>query len=186
MRGTGFFSYAIFAATIGGFLFADNAYRSVYLVELGYPLTYIGLVMGGSRIIWWLVGRSISTIERYISLQRLILIELFAFPLYYIGAGYITNPWILGATFSLVIGWFWGRTEVYTDYFIDRIHDTRYRATVLSIKSQIGGIVQVTVSFAIAGVMGISYQLGFQTLGVVMFVLLAVIYWWGIRKVALS
>jgi hypothetical protein len=46
MRGTGFFPYAIFAAVIAGFLFADNVYRSPYLVELGYPLAYIGMVMG--------------------------------------------------------------------------------------------------------------------------------------------
>jgi hypothetical protein len=46
MRGTGFFPYAIFAAVIAGFLFADNVYRSPYLVALGYPLAYIGMVMG--------------------------------------------------------------------------------------------------------------------------------------------
>jgi hypothetical protein len=181
-KGTGFFPYAIFAAMITGFLFADNAYRSPFLTELGYPLTYIGFVMGGSRIVWWVVGRWIHTIEKYISFQRLILIELCIFPLYYITAGYISDPWLLGIVFSLVIGWFWGRNEVYTDYLIDRIPDRRYRTTVLSMKSQIENIVQIAISFGIAGVMGISYQLGFQMLGVMMFIILSMIYWFGIRK----
>jgi hypothetical protein len=85
LRGTGFFPYALFAATISGFIFADTVYRSPYLIELGYPLAYIGLIMGASRIIWWAVGRSIRTIEKYISFQNLLLIELIIFPLYYIG-----------------------------------------------------------------------------------------------------
>jgi hypothetical protein len=182
-KGTGFFPYAIFAAMITGFLFADNAYRSPFLTELGYPLTYIGLVMGGSRIVWWAVGRSIKYIERYISFQRLILIELCLFPLYYITAGYISNPWLLGIVFSLVVGWFWGRNEIYTDYLIDHISDSRYRATVLSMKSQIENVVQIVISFGIAGVMGISYQLGFQILGYLMFAILACIYYFGIRKI---
>ena len=83
-RGTGFLPYALFAGTIGGFLFADSAFRSPYLTSLGYPLVYIGLVMGGSRLVWWAVGRYITTIERYIPFQKLIVIELIVFPLYYI------------------------------------------------------------------------------------------------------
>lgn len=176
-----FFSYAFFAAVISGFLFADNAYRSPFLTELGYPLAYIGLVMGGSRIIWWAVGRSIKHIEKYISFQKLILVELCVFPLYYIGAGYISSPWILWLVFSCIVGWFWGRNEVYTDYLIDHIPDSRYRATVLSMKTQIENFIQIGISFGIAGVMGISYALGFQILWVVMFILLSGIYYFGIR-----
>lgn len=182
LKGLWFFPYALFAAVIGGFLFADNVYRSPYLIELGYPLMYIGLVMWGSRLVWWAVGRSIKSIEKYISFQKLILIELFVFPLYYIGAGYISNPWMLGAVFSLIVWWFWGRNEVYTDYFIDRIPDTRYRATILSVKTQLENLISIAISFGIAGVMGISYQLGFQILGIMLFFLLGGIFLFGIRK----
>jgi len=73
--------------------------------------------------------------------------------------GYIKNPWIVGIVFSLIVGWFWGRSSVYTDYFIEHMPDNNYRATILSIKSQIEGFVQIGVSFGIAGIMGISYQL---------------------------
>ena len=104
---SGFLSYALFAGVIGGFLFADNAFRSPYLISLGYPLSYIGLVMGGSRLVWWLVGRYIALIEKYISFSTLLISEIFLFPLYYTGASTLNNPWILGILFSLVIGWFW-------------------------------------------------------------------------------
>lgn len=101
--------------------------------------------MGGSRLVWWFVGRSIRTIEKYISFQLFILTEIFLFPIYYIGVGYITNPWGLGILFSLMVGWFWGR-----DVLINHIPDPRYRATALSMKAQIDNIVQVITSFSIA------------------------------------
>ncbi len=181
-RGSGLISYALFSGVISGFLFADNVYRSPYLVELGYPLAYIGLVMGGSRLIWWIVGRNIHHIEKYIPFEKLLLIELVVFPAYYMGAGYISNPWILGILFSLIVWWFWWRSEIYTDELMNRIHDDRYRSTLLSLKPQVTNILQVMIAFGIASIMGISYALGFQTLGVIMFILLSGIYFFGIRK----
>lgn len=159
LQKTGFFPYAIFSSVIAGFLFTDSVYRSPYLVELGYPLIFIGFVMGGSRLVWWIVGRSIQTIEKYLPFRMFILTEIFIFPLYYATVGYITNPWILGIFFSLMVGWFWGRNEVYTDVLLNNIPDPKYRATALSIKSQFENIIQVVVSFSVAGIMGISYQM---------------------------
>lgn len=182
LRGSWFFPYAIFSSVIAGFLFTDSVYRSPYLIELGYPLVFVGLVMGGSRLVWWMVGRSIKTIEKYISFKIFLITEIFLFPLYYIGASYITNPWVLGIIFSLMVGWFWGRNEVYTDILINHIPDHRYRATALSIKAQIDNVIQVTLSFAIAGIMGISYALGFQILWIVLFISLSLVYFFWIRK----
>jgi MFS family permease len=182
IRWRGFLSYSLFSGVISGFLFADNAYRSPYLVELGYPLMYIGLVMWWSRLVWWFVGRNIHHIEKRISFRTLVLLEIIIFPLYYIFAWYISNPWFLGVIFSLVVGWFWWRSEIYTDELMNRIHDDNYRSTLLSLKPQITNIVQVIIAFGIAWVMGISYALGFQVLGIVMFILLSGIYFFGMRK----
>lgn len=185
LRWSGFFPYALFVSIITGFLFADNVYRSPYLIELGYPLIYIGLVMWWSRIVWWIVGRSIKHIEKYIAFKTLILVELFIFPIYYIWIGYISNPWIVGVVFSMIVGWFWWRSSIYTDYFIEHMPDSRYRATILSIKSQITNFIQIGVSFWIAGIMGISYQLGFEVLGITMFILLGGTYFFWIRKISI-
>ena len=173
---TQFFWYALFAGVITWFLTADSAFRPLYLTELWYPLTYIGLVMGGSRIVWWMVWSSIHTIEKYVSSLTLVRIELFLFPLYYIVASYITNPWILGILISCIVGWLWGRNEIYTDMLIENIPDPKYRATLLSVKLQIENIIQVVVIFAISGIMGISYSLGFWVLGVVLLLLLISVY----------
>lgn len=183
LKGTGFFPYALFIAIISGFLFADNAYRSPYLVSLGYPLVYLGFVMAASRLIWWYVGRSVKYIERYISFQKLILLEICIFPLYYITTWYIENPWVVGTLFALIIGWFWWRAEIYTDHLIERIPDKKYRATALSLKSQMQNIFEMSISFGIAWVMGISYSLGFQVLWICMFLSLFWVYYFGIRQI---
>lgn len=111
---------------------------------------YIGLGMALSRLVWWYVGRSVKTIERYISFQHLVLLEVFLFPLYYITTGYIENPWIVLVLFSFTVGWFWGRSEIYTDHLIERIPDKRYRSTALSLKSQMQNIFEMSLSFGIA------------------------------------
>lgn len=183
LRGTGFFPYALFVAIISGFLFADQAFRSPYLVSLGYPLVYLWFVMAGSRLMWWYVARSVKTIERYISFEHLIILEICVFPLYYISTGYIENPWIVGTLFAIIVWWFWWRSEIYTDHLMERIPDRRYRATALSLKSQMQNVFELLVSFGIAGIMWISYSLGFQVLWICMFFLLFWVYFFGIRKV---
>ena len=177
-----FLSYALFAGIISGFLLADSAYRSLYLVEIWYPLIYIWFIMAWSRLVWWAVGKSIKTIEEYISFSSLIKIELLLFPIYYIGASHVSNPWILWIIFSLVIWWFWWRNEIYTDYLMDNTKNQKYRITRLSVKSQIENIIQIIVSFGIAWIMGISYQLGFHILWISLFIILSLVYFFWIRK----
>lgn len=65
---------------------------------------------------------------------------------------------------------------------MNRIRNERRRSTLLSVKSQISGLVQVTIAFGITGIMGYSYALGFQILGIIMFIVLGTIYWFGIRE----
>jgi MFS family permease len=182
LRGTRFFVYAIFSSLIAGFLFTDSIYRSPYLVELWYPLAFIWFVMGGSRIVWWIIWRSIKTIEKYMSFRIFIISEIFLFPLYYIWVSYIKNPWILWFIFVVMVWWFWWRNEVYTDALIEEIPDKKYRSTALSIKTQFENIIQVVASFAIAWVMWISYSLGFQILGIVLCISLSCIYIFFLRK----
>ena len=182
LKGSGFFPYALFSGVIWSFLFVDSVYRSPYLLELGYPLAYIGFVMAASRVVWWAVWRHVKNIEKHISFHTLILLELMLFPVYYGLVWYISNPWVLWTVFSLAVWWFWWRSEIYTDILMNHIPDKRYRSTGLSIKTQIANIIQVILSFAIAWVMAYSYQLGFQILGAVLFVLLVLIYLFGIRK----
>lgn len=179
---SGLFSIIVFSAIIGAFLMVDWSFRSPYLTSLWYPIMYIGFVMGFSRFIRFLVGRYAHKIEKIFSFKKLILIEIFLFSLYYISASFINNPYIVWIIFSLVTGYFWWRSEIYTDHIINLIPGQRYKSTILSIKWQIAGIVQVLMILIVGFIMNKSYKVWFLFMGIVLFISLMITYVFFIRK----
>ena len=75
------------------------------------------------------------------------------------------------------VGYFWARNYLVINIFITKfIKNSEYKATILSVKSQISLLIQVVVSFGIGFVMNYSYKLGYLTLGLIMFFLLSLLY----------
>ena len=170
------FSIILFAAIIGAFLMIDSIFRSPYLMSLWYPITYIGFVMWLSRFVWFLVGRYADRIENFVSLKRLMFLELLFFSLYYVSASFINNPYLIGIIFSIVGWYFRWRSEIYTTHIINRIPGQRYKSTILSIQWQISWIIQIIGMVIIWFVMTTSYKLWFLILGISLFILLMSVY----------
>jgi MFS family permease len=179
---TGLFSIILFSSIIVAFLMTDGSFRGPYLQSLGYPVMYIGFVMGLSRLVWFVVWKYASRIEDFIPFKKLMFLETFLFSLYYIFASFIDNPYLVWIIFSLVIGYFWGRSDIYTDHIINRIPWKKYKATILSIKGQIGGIIRIILLTIIGFVMNISYKLWFLVMGISLFVLLMLVYVFLLKK----
>ncbi len=179
---SGLLSIMVFSAIIAAFLMVDGSFRSPYLTSLGYPIIYIGFVMGLSRLVWFLVGRYAHKIENILPFKKLILAEVFLFSLYYMSASFISNPYLVWIIFSLVTGYFWWRSEIYTDHIINLIPGKKYKSTILSIKWQIGGIIQVIMMVTIGIIMNDSYKLWFFIMGITLFVSLMTTYLFFIRK----
>lgn len=179
---SGLFSIIVFSAIIGAFLMVDGSFRSPYLTSLWYPIIYIGFVMGLSRFIRFLVGRYAHKIEKILSFRKLILAETFLFSFYYISASFISNPYIVWIIFSLVTGYFWWRSEIYTDHIINLIPGQRYKSTILSIKWQIAGIIQVLMILIVGFIMNKSYKLWFLFMGIVLFISLMITYIFFIKR----
>ncbi len=79
--GTGFYPTAIFVGAIFGVLVGTAPYRSVYLESLGFPIIFIGSVMGLSRLIWFLLGRKMHLIEEKFGVEKILKFEMFFFPI---------------------------------------------------------------------------------------------------------
>ncbi len=171
-----FYPTAIFVGAISGFMLADSGYRYVYLDSLGYPIVLIGLVMGISRIIWFLIGHNIHFLEK-IGIKKLFLMELFLFPTFFFLVSYFSNPYLVGFIFSLFVGYYWGRSQLIINYFLNSlITNKNYKATMLSIQTQIQLVFQVIVAFGIGFIMKSSYKLGFFVMGVLLFLVLVSSY----------
>ena len=173
---TWFYSIGLFSAIIIAFLVSDSVFRYPYLESLGYPIAFIGIVMAGSRLVRFVVAHYTHKIEKLIKLKYLMLIEIFVFGWYYLTTSMINNPYILWIVFSLVIGYMWWRSDIYTDHLINCLPEKKHKTTMLSIKGRVGSIIQIVVVFFIGFVMTQSYKTGFTTLGIAIFIMLTGAY----------
>gem|GEM_PF-3344513 len=49
----------------------------------------------------------------------------------------------------MIIGYQWGRLSIIDKHLIDSLKDKKYKATMLSIKSQIASMIQIVLAVAI-------------------------------------
>src|SRR3989344_2478259 len=80
-RGNGFFSLAIFTSAITGFIIASNRYVYPYLGVLGFPIAYLGLIMGLSALVQYVVANNLDKFENKINLKKIFLFDLVIFSL---------------------------------------------------------------------------------------------------------
>ena len=171
-----FYSISIFLGAITGFAMAHSAFRPIYLENLGLPIIFIGSIMGISRIFWFLIGHKAHLIEEKTSIKKHLLIETIIFPLYFIIIGFFSNIYFLIFIMALVNGYMQGRNQITKNYLLKRIHSNNYKATMLSIQSQISSIFQFTIAFIIGFVFEYSFKIGFYVLGISLFLILLITY----------
>ncbi|MDR2416494.1 MAG: hypothetical protein LBD75_08115 [Candidatus Peribacteria bacterium] len=146
------------------FLVVDTPFRSPYLEELGYPIARIGMEMGGARLVWFIISRYAHKIEHYIPFNKLIVLEILLFSGYYITVSFLTNPYIVGILFSLMMGYCHGRYDIYTDHIINLIPRKKHKTTILSIGNLLFSVIQIVMGLLAGYMMSISYSLGFLLL----------------------
>ncbi len=173
----GFFLLSLFTGAAGGFLVATSGFREVYLQSIGYPIIYLGFVMGLSRLVWFIVGHNAHWLEENIGLKNLLKIEIIIFPLFFILAGLFSNPYVVGLIILIPIGYYLGRSQITEAYVLKHlIKDKRYKATILSVKSQVSLIIRAVTAFSIGYVMVYSFKLGYIVLGIILFLILLFSY----------
>ncbi|MBT4375863.1 MFS transporter [archaeon] len=175
--GTGFYTMAIFLGLIGGFILGMVGFNSPYVTSLGLPVIYVGMMMAGARLVWFVLGNYAHKIERKIKLKKLMIFEIIFFPTALILISLTKNPFVAIIFFALTTGYMFGRGGIFKSYFLNKFSiNKRYKATMLSIKAQISSIIAVIVAFAIGFVMNISFKLGYLTLGIILFILMFFTY----------
>ncbi|MFA6073588.1 MAG: MFS transporter [Candidatus Woesearchaeota archaeon] len=168
-----FYITSLFFGLIGGFLVAGTTFKEVYLQSLGMPIMMAGFAMGFSRIVWFVIGNYAHIISDYISFKKLMFLEMFLFPLFFILFILTSNIYILIGLFALTYGYYWARRPIEDYYFLHTYKfDKSYKATMFSIKEQISSIINFVSAFIIGFVMNISYHLGYAILGISLFVFL--------------
>lgn len=175
-RGTGFYTASLFVGFIGGFIIGLSPFKEPFVESLGFPIIFIGSIMAFSRIIWFFVGHNLKLLKK-IKIQRLLFYEMFFFSGLIMIGSQLRNPYLVGLIIAILIGYYHGRNSIIDEYYLKNfLINKRYKATMLSIKQQIGRLFESGIAFVMGTVMAISFSLGFLVSGICMLIVLLGIF----------
>lgn len=177
LRGTGFYPFSVFIGVIGGYIVAVSNFNNIYLQSIGYPVVLIGFVMGISRFIWFLIGHNIHKIEEKFGMRAIMVFEMIFFPLTVSLIVIFPNPYFVAAIICIMLGYYWGRCQMMDGYTLKHfVVNKKYKATLISIQSQIEATFQAILAFCFGSLMAISFKLGYSTGLVAMLAVMIISY----------
>ncbi|MDD2870803.1 MAG: MFS transporter [Candidatus Gracilibacteria bacterium] len=183
MKHLGLYSFSIFTGAIVGLNIASTSFRNVYLQDLGYPVIFIGFVMGLSRFFWFIFGHYAHYLQKIMTMKQFFILDMLVFVGGFFLAVILDNPYIVGLLFSIVVGYLWGRGPVVQHYLLTNYKiDNNYKASILSINGQFSSIFQIIGSFGIGYFMSQSFKLGFFVFGVTLFFILITSYYFIYKR----
>ena len=175
-KGTGFYVFSLFVGLIGGFIMALSPFKEPFVKSLGFPILFIGSIMALSRVIWFLVGHNLKILKK-IKIHKLLFFEIFFLSGLIILSSQLNNPYLIGLIIAIGGGYHRGRTPLIEEYYLQTfLINKRYKATMLSIKQQIGRLFESGLIVIVGFVMVISIRLGFLVFGIGMLIGLLGIY----------
>lgn len=175
-KGTGFYVTSLFVGFIGGFIMALSPFKEPFVESLGFPIIFIGSIMAFSRVVWFIVGHNLKILKK-IKLKKLLFYEIFFFSGLLILSSQLRNPYFIGLIFATMIGYYHGRSSLIGEHYLNNfLINKRYKATMLSIKQQIGKLFEAGIVLSMGFIMAISFSLGFLVAGICMLVVLVSMY----------
>jgi len=164
----GFNKLALFSGFLHGVLMAVGVYRSAYQEWLLLPVIYFGLFFGAGRLLASYMLSKSGKLKRFLNIKQFFILQILVFSLSFLGLGLVRNPWIIAIIFLFQNGFKWGFSQLTTSFLLDSIQESRYKATLLSMKAQIGIITTGITGFILGTLIHyIGYTNGFLYLGII-------------------
>lgn len=174
--GSGFYITSLFFGIIGGLIMSTSPFRSPLIQSLGVPIIFIGSIMALSRVVWFFVGHNLHILKK-IEIRKLIFFEFLFFSTLIILSAIIENYYIVILLWSLISGIFMGISPLISEYYLDNfLINKKYKATMLSIKSQISKMMESLFTFGVGYAMTVSFKFGFLLVGILMLILPLISY----------
>ncbi len=138
----GYFKYAVFASLLGGILFSLSSFRAPYQEEVGLLVIWFGVLHGLGRVMASAMlifsGQIKDHFDNILNLYRFQII-LFFILIFLLGI--TINPWAIASIFIIINAFQWGLVEVSDGFIVDIIRHSKFKATLLSFKSQTKALV---------------------------------------------
>ena len=178
----GFFRYALFFGLTSGVLFAVGGFRAAYQVFLEVPVIYFGIFFGIGRALASLLllysGRMKKTLSRGVYCG----VGLAGYAVGILFLGLSSTTWVIVVVFIIINAYQWGMSQVNTGFMLDVITESKFKATLLSVRAQVDELVAALASYGLGLAIGyFSYRTGFMLLALGYLLLAVPVYIYILR-----
>ncbi len=179
----GYFPYAIFFGLTTGVLFAVGGFRAAYQSFLELPVIYFGIFFGvGRALASWMLVYS-DKLKELLSVRLFYGLELGVYTLLFLSLSLFQSPGIIVTIFIIMNALQWGLSQVNTGHMLDIISKSKFKATLLSMRSQADEVVSAVVGYGLGLAIGLfSYRTGFFFLACTYLLLGLPLYLYIVRK----
>ncbi len=138
---------ALFVGLTSGVIGITGRYRAAYQFALEVPVEYYGLFLGISGVVISLLLFQTGKFKKMVSYDVYLAIRALIFLLLVLVLGITSKPFIVVGVFVLLSILLQGSDVLDNSFMLDAIKDSKFKATLLSIKSQTATLVVGVGSF---------------------------------------
>lgn len=177
-----FFVFSLFSGIVSGVLFATSGFRAPYQEMLGIPVIWFGVLFGLGRMGASLMLAYSGGMKKRINVFSFYRLEILLYGGLIMLLGIFPAPWLVAGAFIIINAFNWGLSRIDEGYQMDIIKESKFKATLLSVGSQMELMIGALVSFGLGfAIQHLSYQYGFFSLGIVFFAVLTPLYIFIVR-----
>lgn len=178
-----FFAFAIFSGVMSGILFSLGIFRAAYQLFLEVPVIWYGVFFGVGRVFASIMLAYSGKLKEKTSIFSFYRFELILFLLLILSLGFVANRQLVVLIFIVINAFQWGLSRIDNSYLIDLIKTSKFKATLLSTRSQIDLIVAAFASFSLGLMIDKwSYSTSFLFIGIALAVILLPLYLYITKK----
>ncbi|MBP6085032.1 MFS transporter [Candidatus Gracilibacteria bacterium] len=167
-----FFQIALISAVISGTLFGVGGFRGPYQVFLEIPVIWFGVLFGAGRAMASLMLAYSGRIKKYFTLVSFYQSQVILFGLFFLLLGYLTTWWAVAVVFIIMNAFKWGLNRIDEGYQLDLIRSSKFKATLLSVATQIDQAIGAVVGFGLGFLIEqMSYRTGFLVVAIVFLII---------------
>jgi MFS family permease len=167
-----FFQVALISAVISGTLFGVGGFRGPYQIFLEIPVIWFGVLFGAGRAMASLMLAYSGRIKKYFTLVSFYQSQVILFGLFFLLLGYLTTWWAIAVVFIIMNAFKWGLNRIDEGYQLDLIRSSKFKATLLSVATQIDQAIGAVVGFGLGFLIEkMSYRTGFLVVAIVFLII---------------
>ncbi len=161
----GFFRFALFSGLTSGILMAVGSFRAVYQTDLGVPIIYFGIFFGTGRAIASVMLAYSGKMKTFLNAKRFYFAQFILYAFMIACLGVTRELWVIVLLFVVSNAFTWGLSQLDAGYMLDTIRTSKWKATLLSVSSQIDSIFSAAACYGLGLAIGyLSYRGGFLIL----------------------